>query len=67
MPVAPDRAGGEAALTMQAAEGEHRRSTARAEEIAKFDRLAGSWWDPDGPMAPLHRMNPARIGWIARR
>ncbi len=50
---------------MQAAEGEHRRSTARAEEIAKFDRLAGSWWDPDGPMAPLHRMNPARIGWIA--
>jgi 2-polyprenyl-6-hydroxyphenyl methylase/3-demethylubiquinone-9 3-methyltransferase len=49
---------------MQAAEEEHYR-TARAEEIAKFDRLAGSWWDPDGPMAPLHRMNPARIGWIA--
>ncbi len=36
-------------------------------ETAKFDALAGRWWDPAGPMAPLHRMNPARIGWIAER
>lgn len=34
-------------------------------EIARFDALAARWWDPDGPMRPLHRMNPARIGWIA--
>lgn len=34
------------------------------EEVRKFDRLASRWWDPDGPMKPLHRMNPARIGWI---
>ncbi|MCO6419209.1 bifunctional 2-polyprenyl-6-hydroxyphenol methylase/3-demethylubiquinol 3-O-methyltransferase UbiG [Siccirubricoccus sp. KC 17139] len=33
-------------------------------EIAKFDRLAGRWWDPKGPMAPLHAMNPARMGWV---
>lgn len=33
-------------------------------EAAKFDALAGGWWDPAGPMAPLHAMNPARIGWI---
>ena len=38
-----------------------------ATEVARFDALAGRWWDPDGPMRPLHRMNPARIGWIAER
>ncbi|MBW8270393.1 bifunctional 2-polyprenyl-6-hydroxyphenol methylase/3-demethylubiquinol 3-O-methyltransferase UbiG [Caldovatus aquaticus] len=42
-------------------------STARPEEVAKFDRLAARWWDPAGPMAPLHRMNPVRVGWIAER
>ena len=36
-------------------------------EIAKFDRLAAQWWDPRGPMAPLHAMNPARMGWIIAR
>jgi 2-polyprenyl-6-hydroxyphenyl methylase/3-demethylubiquinone-9 3-methyltransferase len=36
-------------------------------EIAKFDALAARWWDPDGPMKPLHRMNPLRIGWITER
>jgi 2-polyprenyl-6-hydroxyphenyl methylase/3-demethylubiquinone-9 3-methyltransferase len=41
--------------------------TALDAEIAKFDRLAARWWDPHGPMAPLHRMNPARIGWIVER
>ncbi|HEY4174419.1 MAG TPA: bifunctional 2-polyprenyl-6-hydroxyphenol methylase/3-demethylubiquinol 3-O-methyltransferase UbiG, partial [Rhodopila sp.] len=30
----------------------------------KFDRLASRWWDPRGPMKPLHQMNPARIAWI---
>ena len=34
------------------------------EEVKKFDRLAARWWDPNGPMKPLHRMNPARVGWI---
>jgi 2-polyprenyl-6-hydroxyphenyl methylase/3-demethylubiquinone-9 3-methyltransferase len=38
--------------------------TVSAAEVAKFDRLAGRWWDPNGPMKPLHRMNPARVGWI---
>jgi len=41
--------------------------TAAPEEIRRFDALAEHWWDPDGPMAPLHRMNPARIDWIAGR
>ena len=33
-------------------------------EVARFDALAEDWWRPDGPMAPLHRINPVRIGWI---
>ena len=41
--------------------------TAIGAEIAKFDRLAAAWWDPKGPMAPLHAMNPARMGWIIER
>ncbi|WP_426957178.1 bifunctional 2-polyprenyl-6-hydroxyphenol methylase/3-demethylubiquinol 3-O-methyltransferase UbiG [Muricoccus radiodurans] len=36
-------------------------------EVAKFDALAARWWDPRGPMAPLHAMNPLRTGWIAER
>jgi 2-polyprenyl-6-hydroxyphenyl methylase/3-demethylubiquinone-9 3-methyltransferase len=39
-------------------------STVSAAEVEKFDRLAARWWDPSGPMKPLHQMNPARIGWI---
>jgi 2-polyprenyl-6-hydroxyphenyl methylase/3-demethylubiquinone-9 3-methyltransferase len=41
-------------------------STATPGEIAKFDALAAEWWDPSGPMSPLHAMNPLRCGWIAR-
>jgi 2-polyprenyl-6-hydroxyphenyl methylase/3-demethylubiquinone-9 3-methyltransferase len=41
--------------------------TALPHEVSKFDRLAERWWDPDGPMAPLHRMNPLRTGWIVER
>lgn len=39
--------------------------SADASEVAKFDALAGQWWNPRGPMAPLHAMNPARMGWVA--
>ncbi|MGH7042138.1 MAG: bifunctional 2-polyprenyl-6-hydroxyphenol methylase/3-demethylubiquinol 3-O-methyltransferase UbiG [Acetobacteraceae bacterium] len=42
-------------------------ATVRDSEVARFDALAASWWDPNGPMRPLHRMNPARIGWIVAR
>ena len=36
-------------------------------EVARFDALAAGWWDPNGPMRPLHRMNPARVAWIVER
>jgi 2-polyprenyl-6-hydroxyphenyl methylase / 3-demethylubiquinone-9 3-methyltransferase len=38
-------------------------SSVMSEEVARFDALGDAWWDLDGPMAPLHRLNPVRIGW----
>lgn len=37
------------------------------DEVSQFNRLAGEWWDPAGPMRPLHAMNAVRIGWIDGR
>ena len=36
-------------------------------EVDKFDALAESWWDPSGPMAPLHKLNPTRLAYIRER
>jgi len=33
-------------------------------EIERFSRLASRWWDPKGPMAALHKLNPVRVGYI---
>lgn len=33
-------------------------------EIARFDALADTWWDPDGPMRPLHLIGPVRLAFI---
>ncbi|MGA9422135.1 MAG: bifunctional 3-demethylubiquinol 3-O-methyltransferase/2-polyprenyl-6-hydroxyphenol methylase, partial [Rhodanobacteraceae bacterium] len=38
-----------------------------AAEIAKFDRLAARWWDPDGESRALHDLNPLRLAWIGER
>jgi 2-polyprenyl-6-hydroxyphenyl methylase/3-demethylubiquinone-9 3-methyltransferase len=35
-------------------------------EIGRFDRIAASWWDPNGEMAPLHVINPVRARYIAQ-
>ncbi len=43
------------------------RSSVISAEVARFDRLAATWWDPAGPMAPLHAMNPVRVGWVDAR
>lgn len=37
------------------------------EEIARFDALAEDWWDENGPMAPLHKLNPIRLAYIRDR
>ncbi len=36
-------------------------------EIERFNRLAATWWDPHGPMRPLHRFNPIRLAAIRDR
>jgi 2-polyprenyl-6-hydroxyphenyl methylase/3-demethylubiquinone-9 3-methyltransferase len=33
-------------------------------EVARFDAMARTWWDPDGPMRTLHRFNPIRLAYI---
>jgi len=35
-----------------------------AGEIAKFERMANRWWDPQGDFKPLHQMNPVRANYI---
>ena len=33
-------------------------STVDPVEITKFSKLSDEWWDPNGKMAPLHKINP---------
>ena len=35
-------------------------------ELRKLGDLAARWWDPAGPMRPLHDINPVRLEWIER-
>lgn len=37
------------------------------DEVARFSRVAAEWWDPHGPMAALHKFNPARLAYIRDR
>ena len=37
------------------------------EEIARFDKLADRWWDPDGESRPLHDLNPVRAAYVVDR
>src|SRR6201985_3520749 len=39
-------------------------STVDPAEIAKFSKLSAQWWDPNGKMAPLHKINPLRLTFI---
>jgi 2-polyprenyl-3-methyl-5-hydroxy-6-metoxy-1,4-benzoquinol methylase len=39
-------------------------STVDPAEIAKFSKLSDEWWDPNGKMAPLHKINPLRLTYI---
>ena len=41
-----------------------RATSIDAAEVERFSRYGATWWDPRGPMRPLHAMNPARVGWI---
>jgi 2-polyprenyl-6-hydroxyphenyl methylase / 3-demethylubiquinone-9 3-methyltransferase len=41
-----------------------KRSSIVAQEVEQFARLAADWWDPHGPSAMLHKLNPVRLGYI---
>jgi 2-polyprenyl-6-hydroxyphenyl methylase/3-demethylubiquinone-9 3-methyltransferase len=36
-----------------------------ASELAKFNAMAQSWWDPRGTFRPLHDLNPLRLKYIS--
>lgn len=38
--------------------------TIRPEEADFFAKLARDWWNPKGPMASLHQVNPVRLAFI---
>ncbi len=38
--------------------------TTSQEEVSRFNTLAATWWDPVGPMWPLHRLNTLRAPFI---
>jgi 2-polyprenyl-6-hydroxyphenyl methylase/3-demethylubiquinone-9 3-methyltransferase len=42
----------------------HTASSIDPAEVARFERLAESWWDPKGPMRMLHKFNPVRLAYI---
>ena len=41
-----------------------RVSSVDVAEVERFGRLGADWWDPRGPMAALHKLNPVRLGYI---
>jgi 2-polyprenyl-6-hydroxyphenyl methylase/3-demethylubiquinone-9 3-methyltransferase len=47
--------------------GQTRADTVDEEEVARFSRLSGEWWDARGPMAALHKFNPVRLAYIRDR
>ncbi len=42
-------------------------STVDPDEVARFAALADGWWRADGDFRALHKLNPARIGYIRDR
>jgi 2-polyprenyl-6-hydroxyphenyl methylase/3-demethylubiquinone-9 3-methyltransferase len=38
--------------------------TIRPEEADFFAKLAREWWNPKGPMASLHQVNPVRLAFV---
>ncbi len=54
-------------MTAEPLQPEEPVSSLNAGEVARFDALAETWWDPDGPMKPLHHLNPTRLAYLRDR
>ncbi|MHA1113794.1 MAG: bifunctional 2-polyprenyl-6-hydroxyphenol methylase/3-demethylubiquinol 3-O-methyltransferase UbiG [Alphaproteobacteria bacterium] len=48
-------------------ESDSTRASVDEDEVARFEAMAETWWDPDGPFRPLHRLNPTRLRFIRDR
>jgi 2-polyprenyl-6-hydroxyphenyl methylase / 3-demethylubiquinone-9 3-methyltransferase len=53
-----------AALDGAMSTGLETASTVDRAEIARFEAIAETWWDPRGKMATLHKFNPVRVAWV---
>jgi 2-polyprenyl-6-hydroxyphenyl methylase / 3-demethylubiquinone-9 3-methyltransferase len=42
----------------------HHAPTLDRDEVARFARLSGEWWDERGSFRQLHRINPVRLAYI---
>ncbi len=49
---------------MASAQNRPASGTIAPDEVAGFNAIASEWWDERGKFAPLHRINPVRIGYI---
>lgn len=43
---------------------DHGGDTLDPREIERFAKLAETWWNPNGPFRPLHKIGPARLSFI---
>jgi len=39
-------------------------TSVRPDELARYNQLAATWWNPQGPMRPLHVLNQLRQGRV---
>ncbi len=53
--------------TRRAKRAQPAATTVDEAEVERFSALAAEWWDPRGKMAPLHKFNPVRLGYIRDR
>ncbi len=37
------------------------------QELDKFEKMATSWWDPNGDFKPIHQLNPLRLHYIMQQ
>lgn len=42
-------------------------STVNDIEIDNFETIADQWWDANGPLKPLHKLNPTRLSYIKKQ
>ncbi len=55
------------ARSTEGAEQASAGGTVNAAEVRQFDRLSDDWWRADGPMKPLHQINPVRIAFLREK